>query len=249
MHTNHPHPVATGLLFASGSATAYALAQWISRRKSSTTEADIVDLAVASEPSRNASFWAVKTPGVILDEMRAAKADIEALGRDISNTFGQPFDAQLASATQRFVQKYNRRPGVGRAARDDDDKVVRSLMQPPPTDADWEHKSYQGAFVAQWRAFEREFGDFWSEHGHSWTDRMWRGTYDQAVEFRRRALDWRQSFVAAGGRPTTPTPKPPVEEILPGISFNWKTAALVGSIALGALIVVPAALRASASSH
>ncbi len=194
---------------------------------------------------RDASFWAIKTPGVILDEMRSAKTDIEALGRDISDTFRRPFEAQLASATQQFVRTYGRRPGVGRAARDDDDEVVRSLMQPPPTDADWEHKSYQGAFVYQWMEFEREFGDFWAAHAHTWTDRMWRGAYDQAVEFRRRALAWRQSFMTFGGRPTSPAPNPPTEEILPGISFSWRTVALIGGLAAGALFVVPAALRAA----
>lgn len=194
---------------------------------------------------RNTSFWAVKTPGVILDEMRAAKTDLEALGRDISDTFRRPFEAQLASATQQFQRRFGRLPGVGRAARDDDDEVVRSLMQPSPTGPDWEHKSYQGAFVYQWKEFEREFGDFWAGHAHSWTDRMWRGTYDKAVEFRRRALEWRKSFMAFGGRPTSPAPKPPVEEILPGVSFSWKTVALVGGLAVGALFVVPAALRAT----
>jgi hypothetical protein len=194
---------------------------------------------------RDASFWAIKTPGVILDEMRAAKTDIEALGRDISDTFRRPFETQLANATQQFVRTYGRRPGVGRAARDDDDEVVRSLMQPPPTNVDWEHKSYQGSLVHQWKEFEREFGDFWAAHAHSWTDRMWRGTYDQAVELRRRALAWRQTFIAFGGRPTSPAPKPPVEELLPGISFSLKTVALVGGLALGALFVVPAALRAA----
>jgi hypothetical protein len=194
---------------------------------------------------RNTSFWAVKTPGVILDEMRAAKTDLEALGRDISTTFRAPFETQLANATQLFLKKYGRRPGVGRDARDDDDTVVRSLMQPSPTDADWEHKSYQGTFVYQWMEFEREFGDFWAGHAHSWTDRMWRGTYDQAVEFRRRTLAWRQSFMAFGGRPTSPAPKPPVEEILPGVSLSRKTVALVGGLAVGALFVVPAALRAA----
>ncbi len=205
--------------------------------------------ARSTSPYRDASFWAIKTPGVILDEMRAAKTDVEALGRDISSTFRAPFETRLASATQQFVTKYGRRPGVGRDARDDDDQVVRALMQPAPTDADWKRKSYQGAFVYQWTEFEREFGDFWAEHAHSWTDRMWRGSYDQAVEFRRRVLAWRQSFVTFGGRPTSPAPKPPVEEILPGISFSWKTVALVGGLAAGALFVVPAAMRAATKPH
>lgn len=198
---------------------------------------------------RDDSFFAVKTPGVILDEMRAAKSDIEALGRDISAAFRAPFEAQLASATQQFTKKYGRKPGVGRDARDEDDRVVRSLMQPTPTDVDMQHMSYQGAFVYQWSEFEREFGDFWAAHAQSWTDRMWRGTYDKAVEFRRRVLAWRQSFMAFGGHPTSPAPQPPTEELLPGISFSWKTVAVIGGVAAGALFVVPAALYAAGKAR
>lgn len=208
--------------------------------------------AAASSPldgaRRDASFWAVKTPGVIFGEMRSAKAEIESLGRDIYATFRRPFEAQLAAAEQRFVDTYGRKPGIGRAARDDDDQAVRSFMQPMPTDVDWQHKSYQGAFVHQFADFEREFGEFWGAHAHSWTDRMWRGAYDKAVEYRRRALAWRQRFIALGGRPTAPAPTPPTEEILPGVSLSWKTVAIVGGIALGALVVVPAALRGARGS-
>lgn len=197
---------------------------------------------------RDASFWAIKTPGVILDEMRAARSEIESLGRDIYATFRRPFEAQLGAAEQRFVKTYGRKPGVGRAARDDDDQIVRSFMQPVPTDIDWQHKGYQGAFVHQWSEFEREFSAFWAEHAHSWTDRMWRGSYDKAVEYRTRALAWRKRFIENGGQPTAPAPTPPTEEILPGVSLSWKKVAIVGGLALGALVLVPAALRSARSS-
>jgi hypothetical protein len=105
--------------------------------------------------------------------------------------------------------------------------------------------SYQGQFVYQWGEFEREFGNFWAAHAHSWKDRMWRGTYDKAVEYRQRTADWRKRFEEIGGKPTTPAPKPPTEHILPpGVSMPWKTIAVVGGIAAGALII-PAAIRAS----
>lgn len=197
---------------------------------------------------RDASFWAIKTPGVILDEMRAAKSELESLGRDIYATFRRPFEAQLGAAEQRFEKTYGRKAGVGRAARDDDDQTVRSFMVPAPTDIDWQRKSYQGAFVHQWGELEREFSDFWAEHAHSWTDRMWRATYDKAVEYRTRALAWRKRFIELGGQPTAPAPTPPTEEILPGVSMAWRTIALVGGIALGALVLVPAALRSARGS-
>lgn len=197
---------------------------------------------------RGASFWAIKTPGVILDEMRAAKSEIESLGRDIYRAFRRPFEAQLAAAEARFAKTYGRAPGVGRAARDDDDRIVRSFMQPVPTDVDWQHKSYQGAFVHGWSEFEREFAAFWTAHARSWTDRMWRGTYDQAVAYRTRALAWRTRFVEIGGTPTAPAPTPPTEELLPGLSLSWKTVAAVGGLAIGALVLVPAALGAARRS-
>lgn len=197
---------------------------------------------------RNASFWGVKTPSVILDEMRAAKTEIESLGRDIYATFRRPFEAQLSGSELRFQKTYGRKPGVGRAARDDDEQTVRTFMQPVPSDIDWQRKSYQGTFVHGWSEFEREFGAFWAEHAGSWTDRMWRATYDRAVEYRTRALAWRKRFVDLGGQPTTPAPTPTTEEFLPGVSLPWKTIALVGGITLGAMFVVPAALRATRGS-
>jgi hypothetical protein len=194
---------------------------------------------------RGASWWSVKTPGVILDEMNAAKNEVESLGRDIYATFRRPFEAQLAAAEERFFKTYGRKPGVGRAAQDTDYQIVHSWMQPVPTANDLNNVSYQGQFVYQWGEFEREFGNFYAAHAHSWTDRMWRGTYDKAVEYRQRAADWRKRFEEIGGKPTTPAPKPPTEHFLPpGFSISWKPIAVIGGIAAAALIV-PAAIRAS----
>lgn len=199
----------------------------------------------ADRRPRDASFWSIKTPGVILHQMGAAKTEIESLGRDIYAAFRRPFETRLAAAEQRFIKTYGRKPGIGRAARDDDDQVVRSFMQPVPTDLDWQHKTYQAAFVYAWSEFEREFANFWAEHAHSWTDRMWRGAYDNAVKYRTRALAWHKRFVELGGQPTAPAPTPPTEEILPGVSLSMRTVAIVGGIALGALVLVPAALSAA----
>jgi len=97
---------------------------------------------------------------------------------------------------------------------------------------------------AQWGEFEREFGAFWASH-EGFTDRMWRGTYDKAVEYRQRAADWRRHFERIGGAPTTPAPKPPTEDILPpGFSISWKPFAVVGGVLAGAL-VLPSVIRAS----
>ena len=194
---------------------------------------------------RGASWLSVKTPAVILDEMRAAKNEVEALGRDIYASFRRPFEAQLVAAEERFLKTYGRKPGVGREAQDTDYQIVHSWMQPVPTADDLRHISYQGQFVYQWGEFEREFGEFWAAHADSWTDRLWRGTYDQAVAYRERAADWRKRFESMGGTPTTPAPKPPTERVLPpGVSIPWKPIAVVGGILASALII-PAAIRAS----
>jgi soluble lytic murein transglycosylase-like protein len=200
---------------------------------------------LARSRHRDASWWSVKTPSVILDEMRAAKNDVESLGRDIYATYREPFKAQIAAAEERFFKTYGRKPGVGREAKDTDYQVVHSWMRPVPSADDLRHMSYQGQFVYQWGEFEREFGNFWAAHAGSWTDRMWRGAYDKAVEYRQRTADWRQRFEALGGKPTTPAPRPPTEHFLPpGVSMPWKTIAVVGGLAAGALLL-PAAISAS----
>jgi len=194
---------------------------------------------------RGASWWSIKTPGVILDEMNAAKNEVESLGRDIYATYRHPFDAQHTAAVERFVKTYGRKPGVGREAQDTDYQIVHSWMRPVPTADDLRQLSYQGQFVHQWGEFEREFANFWSAHADSWTDRMWRGTYDKAVEYRKRTAAWRKRFEEIGGKPTTPAPQAPTEEFFPpGVSISWKPFAVIGGIAAGALII-PAAIRAS----
>jgi Transglycosylase SLT domain len=200
---------------------------------------------LARSRHRDASWWSIKTPGVILAEMSAAKNEVESLGRDIYATYREPFKTQIAAAEERFFKTYGRKPGVGREATDTDYQVVHSWMRPVPSADDLRHMSYQGQFVYQWGEFEREFGNFWAAHAGSWTDRMWRGAYDKAVEYRQRAADWRQRFEALGGKPTTPAPRPPTEHFLPpGVSMPWKTIAVVGGLAAGALIL-PAAISAS----
>jgi hypothetical protein len=207
--------------------------------------AALYDHECAHARHRDASWWSVKTPSVILDEMRAARNEVEALGRDIYATFREPFKAQLAAAEELFLKTYGRKPGVGREAQDTDYQVVHSWMRPAPTADDRRYMSYQGQFVYQWGEFEGEFGNFWASHADSWTDRMWRGTYDKAVEYRQRAADWRKRFEKMGGTPTTPPPRPPTEPFLPpGFSMPWKAIAVAGGIAAGALII-PAAIRAS----
>lgn len=194
---------------------------------------------------RNVSWWAIKTPGVILDEMRVAREEVESLGRDIYATFQEPFSQQLAAAVARFEREYGRKPGVGRLAEDDDYETVHSWMVPRPTPTDLRHVSYQGQFVYEWGQFERAWGDFWAEHASSWRERFWTGVYDRVVEFRKRAGDWRQRFEALGGVPSTPKPRPPSEGFLDGIDIPWGTIFLVGGGILAGTLIVPVLIRAA----
>jgi hypothetical protein len=80
--------------------------------------------------------------------------------------------------------------------------VIRQL------DADIAASAVDGAFKSAWRNFVDEWERFRKEHG-DWLDRLWYSTYEKTIEYRRRALTWRNKFVAAGGVPSSPTDAPP----------------------------------------
>jgi len=63
-------------------------------------------------------------------------------------------------------------------------------------------------FKSAWRGFVEEWEKFYKDHS-GWFDRWWYSAYDKTVEFRRRAVAWREKFVAVGGIATGPTDKPP----------------------------------------
>ncbi len=63
----------------------------------------------------------------------------------------------------------------------------------------------QRAFVDQWKVFTAEWKEFVDSHTH-WYHRMWRGSYDKAIEFRERVLGWLKRFEEFGGKPTAPPP-------------------------------------------
>jgi hypothetical protein len=192
---------------------------------------------------RNASSWAVKTPGVILDEINTTDNAIRALGNDIWDTFRESFETQQRLAEARFERERGRKPYVGAEGNPKADLAqVYAWMQPVPTQADIEAKSYRGTFADQWGAFTREWGEFVASHTH-WYDRMWRGAYDKAIEFRERALQWRERFQQLGGKPTAPAPVLPPDRGEPlGQSGPWKSILLVAGLGAAALIL-PEVLR------
>lgn len=193
--------------------------------------------------ARNASWWAIKTPGVIWDEMMTTQNEIYSLGRDIYATFRRPFEEQQAIAMARFEKTYGRKPSVGREDinPDADFAQVYAWMDPQPTKQDIEFKSYQGGFVGNWGAFEKEWDDFTGTH-NAWYKRMWKGDYDKAIEFRERAVKWREEFKQLGGTPTTPVPTLPED-----VGIPWRPILMVAGLGAAALIV-PEALRTLRSS-
>jgi len=64
------------------------------------------------------------------------------------------------------------------------------------------------AFKDAWLAFVNEWHRFYVER-RGWLSRTWYGTYEKTVEYRRRAVEWREKFVSLGGKPSAPADKPP----------------------------------------
>jgi hypothetical protein len=92
------------------------------------------------------------------------------------------------------------------------------------------------AFKDGWRAFRAEWKKYFSEH-QSWSDRAWYSSYEKVVEYRTRALTWRNLFESKGGKASTPKDTPPQ---LPGIDLSSaiNTAVLVGGAALLLILVL-----------
>jgi len=203
-----------------------------------------VEYTRATDGARNASWWAVKTPGVIGDEIKITQEDVSALGRDIYATFRRPWVEQFDKARARFKTERGRDPGVGK----DSDPVaewatVYSWMAPPPSATDRQWKTYQGAFVHSWGEFERSWQTFYAEHA-DWSDRMWRGTYDQALDFRSKTKAWRTQFESLGGTPSSPEPEIP-REGGPFGDIPWKRVLLVAGGIAAAVVVVPPLITAA----
>ncbi len=111
-------------------------------------------------------------------------------------------------------------------------------MEPPPTAEDIRYKSYQGSFIHSWGDFYQAWEAFYNSH-QSFTSRFWRGTYDQALDFRTRAKAWREQFRALGGAPSSPEPHVPSEGG-PFGDIPWKTVLIAaGGIAAGVLVLPP----------
>lgn len=189
--------------------------------------------AAGVDGTRNASWWAVKTPGVIKEELTITHQDVMSIGRDIRAAFRRPFETEMEKAAARFKSERGRAPGVGGTDSKADWATVFGWMTPVPNAEDIRWKSYQGAFVHSWGEFEREWEGFYNSH-QKWHQRMWRGTYDQALDYRKRTKAWREQFQAMGGTPSAPEPHIP------------KEGGPLGDVGLGSLLWVAGGIAAVA---
>lgn len=81
-------------------------------------------------------------------------------------------------------------------------------------------------FVSGWAAFFVEWQTFAKNHA-TWLDNVWYKSYEKALEYRKRLEDWRQRFVALGGKVNSPSPGAGAGPAPSGI--NWKTLLYVGA--------------------
>ena len=87
-------------------------------------------------------------------------------------------------------------------------------------------------FVSGWAAFLAEWQTFAKNHA-TWLSNVWYKSYEKALEYRKRLEDWRQRFVALGGKVNTPSPGAGAGPSSSG-GINWKTLLYVGA-GIGAL--------------
>jgi len=127
---------------------------------------------------------------------------------------------------------------------DKDYGLIYSWMQPIPTPPDIQWKTYKGSFVHNWGEFESEWLA-WYANNKGLGARMWGGTRDTALDYRKRAQGWREQFLKLGGTANAPAPEMPLDPPWFPSLPNFKTAALIAAGVLGAAIIVPPLLRRS----
>jgi hypothetical protein len=197
-----------------------------------------IPLAQVLEPRNIAS------PAETLTEMRITNDDIDALDRDISAAFRQPFEQQKVAAEARFQRE------TGRPPRSDDDMArVFATMSPAPAAVDIQWMTYQGGFVAGWAEFYRSWKQFYADHDSFFSRLPGTGSYDQTLDLRTKAKDWRQRFEALGGIASTPAPTDPVkpldtfDRVGDRVANAAKTGLIAAGVVLGAAILLPPLLR------
>ncbi len=271
-----PHPARTALqrevrgAFACMQQWARSPGKWLApwaAERFWLTQAELAELltAIRSEtipqcpPSnllRNAWF---ATPGQILAEMKTTKAVINDLAQSIFDRYRRPYLDAHDAAFEEFLRQHGRHAGVpnydaGETTLSDEQKqrdmqeILDRIAEKTgfrTTHAHLSAKTYEPAFVKSWDRFYMEW-DNWFAGNKNWTARMWGGAWEKAIEYRKRANQWRARFEALDPkRNKLPSPKPTIpenswEELGSDVQrwFKW------GVTAVAALAIVPPILSA-----
>jgi hypothetical protein len=206
----------------------------------------VADLYAQERGFRNASWWAVKTPGVIKEEMNITHQDVSAIGRDIyaprsaspsRPSYDKAGALQAPSAAARLASaRTATRPPSGPRSMAGCSRAHRRGH--PVEDATAARSSTRGASSSA-------SGSASTPATRSGTARMWRGAYDQALDYRKRAKAWREQFQAMGGVPSAPEPHIPKEGGPLGDGIDLSSIAVGRRRGIvGAAIAAPPVIRA-----
>lgn len=192
---------------------------------------------LGAQLARNASFWAIKTGGVIENEARITDGEVEAINLAVRAAWGADrWDADFRRAWDAFKAAEGRMPVMFDAA---DVVRVRSLWPAPLSEADWEGRLYGGVLGAQWSRFYKSWKATKAKIADRWLS--WRGDYDATIDYRRQALAWRERLKAAGVNVDSPAAPMPTDDgrVLPSLGVpELGTVLAVAGVGLGAIYLI-----------
>ena len=227
-----------------GSLPGYQLAPWAADRFSGIQReiAEVVDNAMWTSAATRRNRW-IATPGQIRDEMETTKTVVEELAQAIYKRYRKSYLDAHEAAFEEFKETHGRYAGDS-----DTEEIVRRISAKTgfqTTEGNLKAKTYEPKFVNAWDRFYMEWRRWYDENEDFWS-RMWGGTWDKAVEYRERALQWRRRFeeldpkknALQSPEPTMPTNSwDRVEERL-GSWLKWGAVAAVGLVVAPPLIKV-----------
>ncbi len=91
-------------------------------------------------------------------------------------------------------------------------------------------------FKDAWRTFVDGWKDYY-DSASKFPGTGWGGHANRVQQYGADAIRWRDEFTKLGGNPTGPAPRAPES------GFPWKTAIITGGIVVGAIFLVPWAVK------
>ena len=196
-------------------------------------------------PERPRNGW-LATPGQILAEMKTTKAVIEDLSHAIFDRYRRPYLDAHEDAFAAFKRERGRYPD------DDNPKDTHCILEHiaavtgfDTTRAHLAAKTYEPEFVKAWDRFYVEW-DNWYAGNKNWTARMWGGAWEKAIEYRKRANQWRERFEKLDpARNHVASPKPPVpDDPWDDLGDDVRKWLKWGAVAVAGLVVLPPVISA-----